>query len=505
MIWSELVRLALLGGERGNLSPELRKNLESYGIRTDDSFPAVLLESTALLNQVRKAAFKLESFKGEIPQSLEETEVNACSPLSTAHLYAILDGRYAPALSEFLLHLKENKKSIPEETLPDLLNASLKDSSLWEQLEPVLGKKGEWLLNQWPDWQPLKGIRNIGPWDETPHTDRIKYLQFLRKENPEKALNVLQTHWDNMKAEEKFPLLKTLQKNLSEAEEEFLEKLLDERSKKVRLEAATLLSGIEKSALIERLYLHLLDIIHISEDTISFEIPESLPETTARDGIVPIPHKDHGGGMKAAWLRQMVSRIPPRRWSELMDKEARECLAFFLNNRWSDQLLPALTEAALLHKDINWGHAILEHLLTNANNETVPVTLIKQLIVQLPDKYVSSLTEYGTEVLPRIIENKSLFYLLLTNNSNAWTDRVSIWVLQNFKDWMRSQQKNFIGLDHYRELLDAGAYAVSPQLAEKFKIGWPTSGTTWFFWEDAIDKMIRTLAFRKEMIRHLRN
>ena len=67
MIWSELVRMALLGAERATFSPELRQKLEAYGIQTDNSFPEVLLESTALVNQVRKAAFKLTVFEGELP------------------------------------------------------------------------------------------------------------------------------------------------------------------------------------------------------------------------------------------------------------------------------------------------------------------------------------------------------------------------------------------------------------------------------------------------------
>ncbi len=504
MIWSELVRMALLGGERSTLSPELRKRLESYGIQTDNSFPEVLLESAALVNQIRKAAFKLEPFDGQIPDALTAPHEQACSAQSTAHLNAILDGRYAPALSEFLFHLQQHKKAIPQETLPDLLNASLEDEELWGLLSPVLGHHGEWLLEQWPAWQPLLGIRSIPDWQKTSPGDRISYLKFLRKTNPHHALELLQTQWSSLKSDEKFNLLKTLDINISGDDEAFLENLLAEKSRKVRLEAARLLASIGNSQLIERLFLSLLDILHISGDTVSFELPEQLPETTQRDGIMPVPHKATGGGMKAAWLRQIVSKIPPRRWSELMDKEARQCLPFFLRNRWADQLFPALTEAALLHGDSDWMSAILEHLMIQGNNDMLATSLIKQVIEKLPDENVSALANYGTEVLPRIIDNKSLFFLLLTNNKNAWTDKVSVWVLQNFKEWMRTQSKGYFSLDHYREILVAGAYSINPQLSEKFKIGWPTSTTIWYYWEDAVDKMIRTLAFRKEMIRNLR-
>ncbi|KAA3625823.1 MAG: hypothetical protein DWQ02_21000 [Bacteroidetes bacterium] len=504
MIWPELVRLALLGGERGTLTPELRQKLESYGIQTDSPFPEVLLESAALFNQIRKAAFQLEDFEGSLPEPITESDEQTCSPRSTAHLFAILDGRFAPALEEFLYHLKENGKKIPNETLPVLLNASLEDDELWELLRPVLGKQGEWLLEQWPPWGKLKGVQTIKDWNLTPLQDRRAYLKYLRADNPEKALELLKVHWDSLKAGDKFPLLKTLELNLSGKDELFLEQLLDERSKKLRLEAAKLLSGLGNSALIERLFLALLDFVHISDNAINFDLPENLPESTLRDGIHPVPLKESGGGMKAAWLRQITSRIPPRRWSELIDKDPAECLSFFLNNRWSDQLLPAIAEAALLHNDEEWMAAILEHGMTNGFNHDIPSNLLKGMMKKLPREAIISLAEYGSEVLPRLVENKSIFFLLLTNNKEAWTDKVSIWLLQNFKDWMRNQKQGFGNLEHYRDLIQAGTYSINPALTEKFKIGWPTNNTTWYYWEDAIDKMIRTLNFRRDMVKSLR-
>lgn len=504
MIWPELVRLALLGGERGTMTPEFRKKLESYGIQTDSQFPEVLLESAALFNQIRKGAFQLETFEGDLPQPIKETDDQTCSPRSTAHLFAILDGRFAPALEEFLNHLKENGKKIPNETLPMLLNASLEDEELWYLLRPVLGKQGEWLLEQWPPWSALRGVQTIEDWDLTPLSDRAAYLRHLRDKKPERALDLLKVHWNSLKAGDKFPLLKTLEINLSGKDESFLEQLLDERSKKVRLEAASLLANLSTSGLIERLFLALLEYVHISENAISFDLPETLPESTLRDGIHPVPLKGSGGGMKAAWLRQITSKIPPRRWSELIDKDPAECLPFFLNNRWSDQLLPAISEAALLHNDKEWMATILEHGLTGGFSQDLPGKLLKEMIKSLSPEAIASLAEYGAEVLPRLVENKSVFYLLLTNNTAAWTDKVSIWLLQNFKDWMRNQKQGFGNMDHYRELIQTGSYSINPVLTEKFKIGWPTTNPTWYYWEDAIDKMIRTLNFRRDMVKNLR-
>lgn len=505
MIWSELVRMALLGGERSNLQPELKQKFEAYGIHTDAPFPDMMLESAALFNQIRKAAFPLETYQGILPPPIPETEGTACSSLSTAHLRAILNGRYGPALSEFIFHLSQNQKKIPAEALPDLFNASLQDQTLWELLRPVIGKRGEWLLQQWPDWRSLAAPVDHSKWPMGSKEERLTFLSNLRKSDPAQALNLLKNEWNNLPAADKLSLLKTLEENISQKEEAFLEEKLDEGLKNVRLEAARLLACISTSALIDRLFVTLLDFIVVTDHSLTFEIPENLPESTLRDGIFPIPMKGMKGGLKAAWLRQIVGRIPPERWSDLLDKDAESCLPFFANSSWNDHLIPAIAEAILLHKDENWRHALMAYFLEHGNKFEVPVNTLKKIIQDLPPDAAAALAEDFLEKLPRIVENKSLFYLLITEHPYAWTDQVSITLVQNFKDWMRGARDNFHVVDHYREIFEAAAYAIAPQLSEKFKIGWPMQAGVWYYWEDAIDKFIRILSFRKEMIRALRN
>lgn len=213
--------------------------------------------------------------------------------------------------------------------------------------------------------------------------ERLTFLSNLRKSDPAQALNLLKNEWNNLPAADKLSLLKTLEENISQKEEAFLEEKLDEGLKNVRLEAARLLACISTSALIDRLFVTLLDFIVVTDHSLTFEIPENLPESTLRDGIFPIPMKGMKGGLKAAWLRQIVGRIPPERWSDLLDKDAESCLPFFANSSWNDHLIPAIAEAILLHKDENWRHALMAYFLEHGNKFEVPVNTLKKIIQDL--------------------------------------------------------------------------------------------------------------------------
>ena len=502
MIWSELLNLALLGGERSQIPPALKTKLEVEGIRTDADFSAVLLESVALYNQVRKAAFPLVAYKGELPKAIIEEKGLVCSPRSIDHLKNIIKGRYAPALAEFIAHLRKNDKKLPTGYLPDLFSVSLKDKKLWALLHPVIGQKGEWLLRQIQDWKLLVDEVDDGKWNTGTPEERLAVLQYWRKQNPPKAIEALEVTWDKETLTEKYLFLKKIALNITQKDESFLEARLSDKQKKIRMEAALLLSKIGTSDLIDRLFTELLKHIHVNENVIEFELPEDLPNMT-RDGIYPIPKKGVMGGMKAAWLRQIISKIPPQKWEELLEKEAEECLNLFAKSRWADQIFPALAGASVWHGNENWQMTMLSHLHENGNRFDTPVLSLKKMIDQLSADAFMELSETMLEAAPRVIEDKSVFLLLLTESQHPWTDKLTMQVIGRFQAWMRNVKDDFLGIAHYRQLLESAAYTANPHLLDKLKLDWPVKSTIWYYWEDTVDKFVRTLAFRREMQKEL--
>ena len=502
MIWSELLNLALLGGERSQIPPALKTKLEEEGIRTDADFAAVLLESVALYNQVRKAAFLLPTYKGQLPKAIVEEKGLVCSPRSIDHLKSILKGRYAPALTEFIAHLRENKKKLPTVYLPDLFTVSLKDKKLWTLLHRVIGQKGEWLLQQIPAWRVLVDKVDDSKWNTGTQEERLAVLQYWRKQDSPKAIEALEATWGKETLPDKYLFLKKIGLNISQKDEPFLEARLGDKQKKIRMEAALLLSKIGTSNLIDRLFMNLLKHIHVNDNVIEFELPEELPDMT-RDGIYPIPKKGIAGGMKAAWLRQIMSKIPPQKWEELLEKEGDECLNLFAKSKWADQILPALAEACTWHENETWQLAILSHLHQNGNRFDVPVLSLKKIIHELSADAFMELSETLLQTAPRVIKDKSVFLLLLTESQHPWTDKLTLQLIGNFQIWMRNVKDDFLGIAHYRQLLESAAYTANPLLLDKLKLDWPVKSTIWYYWEDTVDKFVRTLAFRREMHREL--
>lgn len=154
-IWQELTKTALLGTERRQLPLDTIAQLQQLGIDTTAAAPTLLLESAALVSQMRKAGIILPNFIGILPESASISEENYCNPISIRHLGLILNGPYKKALSEFTFLVTKSNKILPPEHLPALFQESFRNKKLWETIYPILGNRGYWLLQQHPVWKRL--------------------------------------------------------------------------------------------------------------------------------------------------------------------------------------------------------------------------------------------------------------------------------------------------------------------------------------------------------------
>jgi len=153
--WDELVKLALLGTDRSTLSPAMKAELQGYGIDTEKEITEVVLESAALYAPLQKAGFQPKQWGGEAISPSPEEEIASCSILSANHLGLILDGRYPFALTEFVERMADYNKCLPFELLPELLDKCVKEEELWHILKPIIGQRGNWLIQLNPAWQKL--------------------------------------------------------------------------------------------------------------------------------------------------------------------------------------------------------------------------------------------------------------------------------------------------------------------------------------------------------------
>lgn len=152
-MWKELVKIALLGTERSQLSTETMAQLQKYGIDTKNAMTSIILESAAITGQMRKAGFILQNYKDKIPEAISINEQIFFSINSARHLKEILDGAFRKLLPEFLFLASKTRKIIPPEYLPRLFETCARNKQLWKTIEPIIGVHGHWLLQQNPTWR----------------------------------------------------------------------------------------------------------------------------------------------------------------------------------------------------------------------------------------------------------------------------------------------------------------------------------------------------------------
>ncbi len=154
-LWETLAQTALLGTERRALPPEALTTLQNWGVDTTTAAPTVLLESAAVLAQMRKAGTLLPNFIGKLPEASLVSEENFCNRSSIRFLGLILNGPYRKALPEFVFLAAKANKILPPEHLPGIFQESMRNRKLWETIFPIIGNHGNWLLEQNPAWNRL--------------------------------------------------------------------------------------------------------------------------------------------------------------------------------------------------------------------------------------------------------------------------------------------------------------------------------------------------------------
>ena len=201
------------------------KKLDKLGVDTSQEATQVVLEGAALLSLINKTQGQIEDWKGSLPSPSKKESTTPCSQQSSNHLSLILNGTYEPALSEFLSQLINNKKALPPQMLPDLLDQCLSSPELWQKLRFSIGERGEWLIQQNPDWQILTATPQKIDWETGTRDQRIALLKHLRKTEPRKVIPIIKETWEEDSLKDRVKFIESLKINLSKKDESFLESL----------------------------------------------------------------------------------------------------------------------------------------------------------------------------------------------------------------------------------------------------------------------------------------
>lgn len=504
MIWKNLIKTALIGTDRSDLSESTLEELKKLGVDIEAPPANILLEGATLYAQMRKAGFQPEKWKGEIPFPAQKDKSKICSKKSSEHLVMILNGTFTPALDNYIEQLIFNKKSLPPELLPELLEKCRSDKTLWQKLKNAIGERGNWLIEQNEDWHFLIGKSKQVPWEDGTKEERLALLNHLRKTQPDEALEYIESTWEEDDWQHRVEFLKTLEHNLSLADEPFLEKCLDEKRKDLRRTAAFLLEKIEGAELQKRMWERLKNYVKLKSRTskkakLEVELPETCDDEMLRDGIDP-RKKWSKGGLKASYFAQMFVIVPLSNWEVLFDKKAKEVLEIFVRSEWAELLVQASIAAAVRHQDKNWMKAIADFYFKNHDKNRWEGLDVKVLLKKLPEPLFNQFAIQELKDFKNILENSEPLVHLLQLNESAWDKNLTLLLMKNLQ-YLISQNINYgWNLIHYRNLLDRAAYGSDPELYEVLNRSWDNDETYWTNWGKEVDGFLRVLKFRRDVI-----
>jgi len=504
-MWKDLVRIALMGTNRSSLPPELVQQLQSYGLSENSTPAQAMLEAAAKVGMMRKAGFKPSTWQGKLPEGSNQEIGRACSSNSSRYLQAILSGQYGDALEEFLEHAMDNRKILPPETLPDILDKCRTNPSLLYTLLPVIGERGYWLANLNEDWNYLIPPASTDNWGQVSLEEQKRILRHLRQEKPDAAIELLQDDWENLSTKEKKVFLEILSTNISTSDEAFLETCLDDRRKEVRKAASDLLLQTPDSAFIQRMFERIIPCFFMKENPggklkAQIDFPEALDAAAQRDGVQIANKKTTLGNFQAGQFFYMLSLVPPSMLEKHFELDSKTLLSIFVRNEWSTMLIQAMIQSTYLHQDTNWMTVLLDFWIDNHHKSRWVKTDIKPIIKVLPE-YIFNKAAFNLlqKNEPGFLVDNEFAQALFFNSTCRWNDRLTLHFTKHFIDWLQSSYANYWSDKHYKNALKIMAYRCNPSLYSRLNNAFPEDERFWVSWKTEVRETLKTIAFRKVM------
>ncbi|MBD2120925.1 DUF5691 domain-containing protein [Trichocoleus sp. FACHB-262] len=505
-LWEALVTAALLGTERQAFTPPAEAGLLGKLLsRLDAANPEAALLSAAATVSLHQQVGQLPAIARQpLPTACDLDDLPRCSPQAGHHLSLMLSGDYAKVLPEWLAAVAAAGQRVPESNLPALLDLGQRKTDLQTAIAPVLGKRGQWLAAQNPDWNFVTGAEDDASWETGNRAARKALLNRWRSQDPERARHALEATWKQETAAEKAAFLETFSTQLSLADEPFLESALSDRSKDVRRVAADLLARLPDSRLCQRMTERVHRYIKFGPNqTLEVTLPEALDPDLLRDGIEPKVPYNYSMGEKAWWLLQIVAATPLRVWTQTQC--APEVLVqAAVQSEWTPVFWQGWKQATIRQRSPTWVPALLEfHLATTQDVTYLQDEDLQQLMALLLEAEQEALALNHLQI--KGIENSAVLRLLYQVRS-AWSIQLGRAVLDALYQYITVLEAQ--PLWHLLEALKEFALWIPPSLlteaiplaaAIENRSNWAAS-TDQGCWSREIEKFLALLQFRQDML-----
>jgi len=486
------LRLAARGDELGRLLAQI-SNTDREGL---------LLRAASVVGLYRSAGVAPTVDTQPSPEACEQDEASRVNRASGQHLALMLDGEFREVLQEWLAAMNSAHKRVPEELLPALLDLGRDERSLRSLIVAVLGRRGEWLAAQNPDWSYAAQRHEKEVWDTGSREERLPLLNHLRAVDPNGARELLATTWSQESAKDRVAFLEKFAIGLDSSDESFLNEALHDRSVEVRRAARVLLAQLpsEFSRRLKDLADQVLTFRKplIGKARIEVALPEDPIEwLKANDLEIDNPPRAAGRsvGPKGWALKEMISLIPTAHWTELWQKSPIEIIRAGDESEWRESFAEGFVAAAQRNRDPAWIEALF--LYTSTDPKHTPLI---ELAAYLPPARLEALILNSLKSKSAGLSDDHFAFGFLMVHRSAWSDQLSRAVVKSVKKRINQGKDSIIDWQTTMALKQFARY-VSPALYDELTAGWPMEADSWTNWSKAVDRFQSLLAFRRDMHR----
>ncbi len=433
-IFQTITATALIGTQRQAFTPistdgKLGQLLASVDTTNQES---ALLSTVAIATMYQQAGqLPITNHQLPIPQPCELEDLPRCGDRINYYLSLMMNGEQTQLLPELLDRLAALGQRVHETSLPSLLDLGKRQSDLREAIAKVLGKRGQWLAAQNPEWNYVAS-EDESVWETGSKAARLMWLSQSRRQEPNQARQLLESTWKQESASDRTAFLESFSDNLSMADEPFLEALLDDRSKEVRRITVDLLTCLPESRFCQRAIARVQDLIKLQRDGnqpyFTVDLPEAHTLEMLRDGI-EAKSNDHQNnnqiGDRASWLLKMLTSTPLSFWNQHLVMSTED-LVKAANHSQSDRLLlQGWIAAAQKTGNLVWLQALAEFSQEESVNRIAGQPLADSLILDFQQQ--------AAEI--HLLKNpdlafSNLFKSLLFRHKTIWNEEVSAIVLE---------------------------------------------------------------------------
>ena len=508
MIWKELIRVALLGTDKASLAPATDEKLQTLGIPEHLPMARRLLTAAAIVRWQQKAGF-LPNQVANPTRVPAFTSGKVCSDQSAEFLQRILEQEdwRDRLLPELITAFRQKQLVFPPELLPELLQLASEDADIRPLLLSAFGPCTKWLASLHPNWKLLFSQPLLTNWDTANHTDRLRIFEDLYVSKPPKAIEQLNSDWPDETYRHKLDFLSIIEKTPLQLAEAFLEDVLDDKRKEVSQKAASILSLLPNSRLSERMYQRAQQFVGFKsriaqKPKLAVQLPEETDPDMLRDGIHPARQWSKGG-LKATRLLQILSKLSPDHWNELLQCVPSEGMAILARSEWSELLVDAIIQSTASFQDKEWTDSLLFFWINHHDKPRWYHLNVAPLFPVLDDALYSKMAQLSIRQAPSQIEEDIPATHLLKLEGFRWTDKLCFMCIKKLQEWVVNEHSRYWNTWPYQGILQNAAFSCSPSLFDYFYHKWPRRAHAWMKIEEEVEEFLEILRFRKEMLESL--